>query len=166
MNAEFFAELYDYTFWADRKFFECVMALSEAQFRQHVDFSQGAVAQHVIHIMMVEYWWIHFLATGELEFIGNELESMSRDELRAKWDEVERGVRAYIATLTPAELARTVKPEFWDAEYPPITVAQALMQVVAHSMDHRVQAMAIMHTQFDGPTFGQDFLSYLHRNVG
>ncbi len=28
--------------------------------------------------------------------------------------------------------------------------------------DHRVQTIAMLHTQFGAPTFEQDFLSYLH----
>lgn len=164
MNADFFIELYDYTFWADRKFFGCVRTLSDEQFRQHIDYSQGAILYHVLHIMDVEQWWIHFLATGEYKAFEEEILTYSRDQLRQVWDEVEHMVRAYLATLTPAELARMVKPKFWDADTPPVTVAQALMQVVAHSMDHRVQAMAVMHTQFGAPTFEQDFLSYLHRD--
>ena len=163
MNKEFFEQLYDYTFWADRTFFDCVRTLTEAQYRQDIDFSQGAMANHVVHIMGVEHWWIHFLATGELDFLGEDVYGLPRDAIRARWDQVEQDVRAYLAGLTPAELVRPVKPEFWDPDERPIMVWEALIQVVHHSADHRVQALAMLHTQFGAPTFEQDFLSYLHR---
>jgi uncharacterized damage-inducible protein DinB len=162
MNKAFFEQLYDYTFWADRKFFDCVMTLTDEQYRQDIDFSQGSISNHVVHMMGVEHWWIHFLATGELDFFDEDVYELPRDAIREKWDQIERNVRAYLARLTPEELARPVKPEFWGAGDRPIAVWEALVQVVHHSADHRVQAMAMLHTQFGAPTFEQDFLSYLH----
>ncbi|NDJ75429.1 MAG: hypothetical protein GYB65_04145, partial [Chloroflexi bacterium] len=81
----------------------------------------------------------------------------------ARWDAVEREVRAYIDALTSEELQRPVKPSFWDPDERPIMVREALVQVANHSTDHRAQIMAMLHTQFGAPTVEQDFLSYLHR---
>ncbi|MEO1287780.1 MAG: DinB family protein [Chloroflexota bacterium] len=70
----------------------------------------------------------------------------------------------YVFSLTDDELQRKVKPSFWDDDDPPITVAQALTQVINHSTDHRAQTMAVLHTMgYDG--VGQDFLSYLHEKI-
>jgi uncharacterized damage-inducible protein DinB len=161
MDQAFFVQLYDYNFWADRKFFECVLALTEEQYRQNHDFSAGPISAHAAHIMAVEYWWIHFLNTGELDFRHDGADQISRDDLRREWDRVEAQARAYVDRLTPDELARTVKPSFWGEDEAPVTVAQALFQVINHSMDHRTQALTLIHTRLDGPTFEQDFLNYL-----
>lgn len=164
MDKDAFVKLYDYTFWADRKFFDCVMALSEDQYRQHIDFSQGAICEHLVHMIGVEYWWIHFLRTGELDFFDESVFDAPREEVLQKQAEVEHEVRAYVDMLTPEELERRVKPDFWDADEQPIPVWQALIQVANHSTDHRAQAMAMIHTQFAGPTMEQDFLNYLHEH--
>ena len=166
MDKAAFVNLYDYVFWADRRFMDCVDALTEEQFRQHIDFSQGAISEHLVHLLGVEYWWIHFLRTGELDFFQEEVYSWSREQLREKQAEVEREIRAYLDTLTPEELQRRVKPDFWGEDEQPIAVWQALLQVVNHSTDHRAQAMAMMHTQFGAPTFGQDYLSFLTGDDG
>jgi len=166
MDKAAFVNLYDYVFWADRRFMDCVDALTEEQFRQHIDFSQGAISEHLVHLLGVEYWWIHFLRTGELDFFQEEVYSWSREQLREKQAEVEREIRAYLDTLTPEELQRRVKPDFWDEDEEPIAVWQALLQIANHSTDHRAQAMAIMHTQFGAPTFGQDYLSFLTGDDG
>ena len=161
MDKDAFVNLYDYVFWADRRFMDCVDALTEEQYRQHIDFSQGAISEHLVHMLGVEYWWIHFLRTGELDFFQGEVFDWSREQIREKQAEVEREIRAYLDTLTPEELQRRVKPDFWGEDEQPIAVWQALLQVVNHSTDHRAQAMAMMHTQFGAPTFGQDYLSFL-----
>jgi len=164
MDKTYFMDLYDYNFWADRKLFDCVMALTEEQYRQEIDFSSGPIAIHVLHTMGVEHWWIHFLKTGELDFFEDDLR-LPREEVRQKWDGVEREVRAYLETLTPEELERLVKPPFWEAHREPVKVWQALLQVANHSTDHRSQAMAMMHTKFGAPTFEQDYLEYLQEKA-
>ncbi|NDJ78251.1 MAG: hypothetical protein GYB65_18540, partial [Chloroflexi bacterium] len=113
MDKAYFQQLYDYTYWADRKVWACVMTLSEQQYRQDIDFSVGPINVQCVHMLAVEYWWIHFLRTGELDFVG-DIYDQSRDEVRARWDAVEREVRAYIDALTSEELQRPVKPSFWD----------------------------------------------------
>lgn len=159
MAPEFFRELYDYNFWADRRVWTCIEALSEARFKQKTDYAHGALRDQALHTMGVEYWWLHFLATGELDFIDPEAYP-TRASLRARWDEVERQVRAYLAGLTDAELEREVRPEFWDEGGRPIRVRQALFQVANHSTDHRAQMLAVIH-RLGGETVGQDFLDYL-----
>ena len=166
MDKDAFVNLYDYVFWADRRFMDCVDALTEEQYRQHIDFSQGAISEHLVHMLGVEYWWIHFLRTGELDFFQGEVFDWSREQIREKQAEVEREIRAYLDTLTPEELQRRVKPDFWGEDEQPIAVWQALLQVVNHSTDHRAQAMELMHTQFGAPTFGQDYLSFLTGDDG
>ncbi len=167
MNKAYFIQLYDYTFWADYKLLECVMALTEEQYRQPIDFSIGPVFAHTVHIMAVEHWWLHFLKTGEIHFYDDDVFMLPREAVREKWQqEVEPEVFAYLDSLTPAELRRTVKPPFWSEDEPPVTVWQALIQVANHSTDHRAQAMAMMHTRYGAPTFGQDFLTYLEENKG
>jgi uncharacterized damage-inducible protein DinB len=162
VNPSFFVQLYDYTFWAERKLFDCVMTLSDAQYRQPLDFSIGPISEHVVHLMSVEHWWFHFLKTGVIDFIDDEAAlAQPRAALRAQWDGVEREVRAYLATLTPEELERRVRPPFWEAGRGPITVWQAMLQVANHSTDHRAQTLAMLHTQFGAPTFEQDLLEYL-----
>jgi uncharacterized damage-inducible protein DinB len=161
MNKEYFIDLYNYTFWADRKVFECVMTLSDEQYDQAIDFSQGSIREQITHLAGVESWWPHFLAAGDLAFYDEAVYSISREEFRARWDQVEQEIRAYLQTLTPEELERKVKPPFWDADDKPVTVWQALLQVANHSTDHRAQIMAMLHTKFAAPTFTQDYLAYL-----
>ena len=69
-------------------------------------------------------------------------------------------IRAYLDHLTPEELAREVRPEFWPRGRRPIKVYQAITQVTFHSTDHRAQMLAGLH-RLGAPTVGQDLLDYL-----
>lgn len=164
MTKEFFQELFDYTYWAHRRVWACVVQLSEEQFTEALDSSVGSLHEQCLHTMSVEFWWFRFLATDTLEFLQAE-QYPARATLRAKWDETEEQVRAYLETLTPDELQREVRPDFWDEGAQPIQVWQALFQVANHSTDHRAQTLASIH-RLGGPTVGQDYLAYLFEKQG
>jgi len=160
MDREAFVFLYDYLFWADRQVWACVEALSDDDFDQPLDYSVGSVREQVVHTMRVEHWWPMFLATGALEFM-QDVDLSTRAAIRAAWDGVEAHVKAYVGGLTPAELARLVKPPFWDADEAAIPVWQALLQVANHSTDHRAQTLAGLH-RLGAATVGQDILDFIH----
>lgn len=161
MNRDTFVQLFDYCRWANHRVWECVMALSDEQFYQPLDYSVGPIQRQVFHTMQVEYWWPHFLRTGELDFYPYTPET-DRETIRALWDKVEAENAAYAARLDDAELARMVRPDAdWeDPTWTAISVTQALLQVLFHSMDHRSQTLAMLH-KLGGPTVEQDFLYYL-----
>lgn len=159
MDATSFRDLYAYTFWADRQMWACVEQVSDAQFTQDLGYSRGALREQCLHLMGVEFWWPHFLRTGELRLL-DEADYPTRATIRARWDEIEREVTAYVAALTPHELERDVRPDVWDAEDAPIKLWQALLQVANHSTDHRAQVLAGLKT-LGAPTFEQDYLNYI-----
>jgi uncharacterized damage-inducible protein DinB len=159
MTPAYFQELYDYTYWNNRRFWACLLQLSDEQVMQPVDESDWSLFVHCLHIIGVEEWWIRFLATGEIQFLAWD-KFADRAALRAQWDVTEPMVRAYVAALTREELERKVRPPFWEAGQGPITVAQALTQVAFHSADHRAQALTHIR-RLGGPTVEQDFLGYL-----
>ena len=161
MNRDYFVQLYDFTDWANRRVWECASQLSDEDFSKDLDYSVGAIRIQMIHTLAVEHGWVHFLNTGELDFFKLE-QFPTRESIRTKWDEVSAANQTYVATLTDEELQRKVHPDFWEADEPAITVAEALTQVAFHSMDHRSQMLAMLH-KLGAPTVGQDFLSYLHR---
>ncbi|MEM9953492.1 MAG: DinB family protein [Chloroflexota bacterium] len=166
MNSDHFVELFHYTHWANQHVWDCVAKVSDEDYFKDQTFSVGSVYSQLFHWMSVERWWSHFLITGELEFPTKEDVERCRDrtKLRERWDETHQQIIDYVSSLTDDELQRKVKPSFWDDADPPITVAQALTQVINHSTDHRAQTMAVLHTMgYDG--VGQDFLSYLHETI-
>jgi uncharacterized damage-inducible protein DinB len=165
MNRDTFVRLFDYCRWANHRVWECVMALSDEQFEQPLEYSIGSIHKQVFHTMQVEHWWPHFLRTGELDFYPCHPEA-DRETIRAHWDQVEAKNAAYVAQLDEAELARMVRPDddWEDPTWTAISVSQALYQVLFHSMDHRSQILAGLY-KVGGPTVEQDFLYYLQDPV-
>lgn len=161
MDRVYFRTLFDYTFWMDRKVWDCVVTLSKAQFTAPLDYSVGSICEQCVHMMAVEYWWPYFLQHGQMPdlTIFKETDFSVFENLRAQWDKVERDVCAYVDSLTGEELQREVKPPHWDETDRPVRVWEALLQVANHSTDHRAQILAGLH-RLGAKTIGQDYLLY------
>lgn len=162
MEAPFWQELYDYNFWANRRVWQKIMALDEALFDQPFSGERPSLREQCIHVLSVEYWWPHFLQTGVVDFLDVE-PLQTRADVRAAWDGVEAKVRAYLATVTPEDLARTVRPTFWQDPWS-VQAWQGLMQVLNHSTDHRAQLLDAIR-ELGGATVEQDYLTYLHERA-
>lgn len=154
-------QLFEYNQWANHRVWDCIMQLTDEQFTQDLDYSVGSLHVQCVHTMGVEHWWVHFLRTGELDFLKLE-DYPDRASIRAKWDTIEAINMAYVGSLTQDDLMRDVRPDFWEENEPPIRVWQALLQVTNHSTDHRAQMLAGLH-KLGAPTVEQDYLEYLHR---
>lgn len=164
MNTDHFIQLYDYNTWANQRVWDCAMTSTPEDYHKDSDFSVGSVYEQLFHTMAVESWWIGFLATGEVKFLGDDDSEKCQDReiLRQTWDAINSKNMHYINRLTDDELQRKVKVAWWADDVPLITVAQALTQVANHSTDHRAQTMALLHMLgYEG--VGQDFLAYLQR---
>ena len=159
MDGRFFAEFFDYNCWAHGEVWECIMQLSDEAYRRDLNYSVGSIHDQCTHTLSVEHWWFTFLSTGELHFLDLE-QLTTREAIRAQWDATTAMIRAYLDRLTPEELAREVRPEFWPEERRPIKAYQASTQVINHSTDHRAQMLAGLH-RLGAPTVGQDLLDYL-----
>lgn len=159
MDKAYFQKLYDYNAWANRRVWDCIETLTDDQFVQELDYSVGSIYNQTIHMMFVEHWWFQYFVTGSPN-LPNENELPARHEIRATWDKIEAFNRAYLGRLTPEELQREVRPEFWGEDASPVKIWEALVQIANHSTDHRAQTLAMLHT-LGADTIAQDFLQYL-----
>lgn len=162
MDVTHWQELFDYNFWANRRVWECVIAVDRARFDQPFPDGRPSLMAQCVHILGVESWWIHFLQTGVVEFVDED-QFHTQEDVRALWNQVEVNVKGYLAQLTPADLTRNVRPTFWEDPWS-VQAWQGLMQVLNHSTDHRAQLLDSVR-ELGGPTEEQDYLSYLHQRA-
>lgn len=153
-------QMIDYHYWANNGVWNCIMGLSEEQFTQPLDYSQGSIRNQCVHLAGVDGEWFNFLHHANLDVMESDpADFQSREEVRALMNESEKIVRAYVATLTTEELNREFVRPFSD---PPEKqfVWQQVMQIILHGVDHRAQILAALH-QLGGQTIEQDFVYYV-----
>jgi uncharacterized damage-inducible protein DinB len=152
MNPDHFRQLYEYHFAANHRLWErCILGLTAEQFRRQLPYSLGSVRNQVVHMMNMEDRWFCGLRGEEVPSILNPVYFGTAAKVRERWDAVEVDMRAYLARLDAAELARPFDEK--------AAVWQVLFHVLNHGTDHRAQTMAML-AQLGIKGFPQDY--YLH----
>lgn len=160
MNAAYFRRMFDYNYWAHRLVWDCVLELSEEQYRRPCDYSVGSVHEQVVHTIGAEWLWVQRVRGESPDPFLQPDDFPTRDDVRAKWDKVEVAWRAFIGNLTDGQLARNfVYTSIHGNTRREQPLWEGLAQVVNHGTDHRAQTLALIH-QVGGRTLEQDFILY------
>ena len=160
MTVEHLKMLYDYTYWAHGKVWECVLELSDEQLYQPLDYSVGSIHHQLVHTMMAEWIWFSRLQGTSPNAVLNPDDYPTLDDVRAKWVEIEATVRTYLNTLINADLSKSINYRTTEGSDKQMVIGGILSHVVNHSTDHRAQTLAMMHT-LGAKTVEQDLIFYL-----
>jgi len=154
--------VFEYSYWAFEKVWECVMQLSDEQFVQEIDYSKGSIRHQVIHMMSATQRWIIRLKQVPMRPHLTFEDFNTRAAAKAKWDELRAEAMNYINTLNGADLEAVVHWELpvrgLAAENPRWEI---LLHVANHATDHRAQILALLNQHFGIETPEQDMLFYL-----
>ncbi len=147
MHADDIRQLYNYHFALNRRVWEeSVMALTQEQFLQKLDYSVGSIRNQMVHMMSVDERWFSRLRGAEVPDFRNPVHFPQRDKIRASWDTVEDMMRGYLNRLTDEQV---------NSPFEEFAMWQVLLRVLNHGTDHRAQTLAMLHT-LGAPTFTQD----------
>lgn len=160
MNTEQVRKLFDYSFWAHRRVWECVEPLTESQFTRPSDYSIGSIHDQVVHTMSAEWLWLSRINGVSPESLYLTADYPTRAAIRAKWDEIEADWCAYLDTLQDHQLSDVltyISLKGKATRHSPLW--EVLTHLVNHGTDHRAQTLALIH-QVGGKTVEQDFIFY------
>jgi uncharacterized damage-inducible protein DinB len=163
MNADAIRYLYDYHFSENRRLWdEYVTSLSFEQFTLEDGYSHGSVREQIIHLMGVEEAWFSELRglqpAEPLPPAGVD----DRETIRACWDNIEQGMRDYLAKIRDEMLFE--KPIAEPEEDKDLVTWQVLLQVINHGTDHRAQLLRQIH-DLGIKTTAQDFIFYVYDHL-
>jgi len=160
MDAELIRGLYDYHRWANRRLFDVAAGLGEEAAQREVgkQFSFPTVRRMFAHLYGADWVWLmRWKGTSPTKLPGGEIESLA--DLREKWDAVEREQRAFVESLTPADLGRIVAYTSTEGKAFKVALGPLLQHVVNHATHHRSE-IATMLTMIHGSPPPTDLAIY------
>lgn len=161
MNAEAFRHFYAYHFAENRKLWNAfVVPLTDEQFMRPLDYSIGSVRNQIVHLISVDDAWFSDLRGLAVPEHRDPNTLSDRGEIRAYWDNVEQGMREYLAGLSDGVLAE--KP--LSGEDGELTLWQILLHVANHGTDHRAQILRQIN-DMGYKTAPQDYVFYIFDNL-
>ena len=160
MDVNAFRHFYDYHFSENRIIWDRYIAsLTHEQFTQPANYSHGSVRDQIVHLMSVDDIWFSELRGVVPSEPLPPAQSDDRNVIRARWDDIEHSVRAYLAELRDEMLFD--QPIQEPDEDRNLIVWQVLLHVVNHGTDHRAQLLRQLN-DLGVKTTSQDYILYVY----
>lgn len=162
MTPEAIRKVYDYSYWAFERVWNCICRLTDEQFTQELGYSSGSIRNHVIHMISSHHRWVNRLKREEAHPHLNFEDFPTQNAVKAKWDEAKVEFLEYVYSLDQGHLDEVVRYEI--ASRSVVSSSQrweVLLHLANHATDHRSQILAMLHQQFGIQTVEQDMLFFL-----
>ncbi len=159
MNVEDFRLLYDYNSWANHRTLDACAALAEEQFTRDLGSSFRSVRDTLAHICGVEWLWLERWHGRSHNALPPAAEFPNLASLRRRWDEVDRNLLDYVASLTPEDTQRIIQHKTTQGVPQAAPLWQMLQHLVNHGTYHRGQ-VATMLRQLGAKPLSTDLILF------
>jgi uncharacterized damage-inducible protein DinB len=145
MNIQDILTIYDYNYWANSRILAASEGVKPEQFLAPANFPFGGLRGTVVHIMDAEYGWRMFLTTDNWSAPDlNPEDFPTFDSIQERWKSEEQGLRAYLATLSDADMSAHRVYDTPSGQHRDRILWHCLLHVVNHGTQHRSEAAAIL----------------------
>lgn len=153
-------DLYAFHAWANRRLWDAFVALGPrgtANLGKH--FSFPTIKAMFAHILGADVIWLERWKGAAPSRLLGDSDFPTTAALRERWDELEKGQRAFIAALVPTHLRRVVA--YRNTAGQPFTAPLGILlhHVVNHGTHHRSE-IATMITTISGPPPDTGIVTY------
>jgi uncharacterized damage-inducible protein DinB len=159
MNLSDIHLLYEFNYWAKARMLGAVDSLSGELLHKDLKTSFGTLHGTLVHICAAEDVWLQRLSGTVSPKFLTAADLPDYSAVKAKWQEVERGMLAYVHSLTEAQLQQTFT--FLNVKGEPVAnvLWQALQHLVNHGTYHRGQITSMIR-QLGGTPANTDLIGF------
>lgn len=143
-------ELWDYHWWANRRLFDVAAALGEDAVARDLGrhWSFPTLVGMLAHVCAADRVWLERWKGGSPPGLpGSDTKTLAA--LRPMWERLESEQRAFLATLSAADLARIVDYKNTEGKACRVALGPLLQHVPTHAVHHRSE-LATMITIISG----------------
>jgi uncharacterized damage-inducible protein DinB len=153
------AKLFAYGRWANALVLDSAALLTPEEFTRQIGGSFGSVQGTLAHLYGADWVWLE-------RFHGRSPRAMPETDvtalatLRARWEEVEEGLRAFAAGLTPERIAQPLSYVSFKGDPFKYPLGETLTHLANHGTYHRGQVATLMRQLGKSPV-ATDYSRYL-----
>ena len=155
---DYLTELYEYNYWANKRYRAVAESLSEEQLFRKQGHSWDSVQAVLVHMMSSERMWPQRWR-GETGIFLDPKDFPSIASIRDFWVDVEKNMRAVIAEQTEESLQRDVTFTNPKGETFTLPLWQMMVQPPNHNTHHRGE-LAAMFALMDIPHPEEEIVQY------
>ncbi len=156
---EYIQQIYNYTYWANKRYFAVAENLTEEQLHKMQGHSWGNVHAMFVHMMSSEWvWYQRWHGTSPKGHLDNK-DFPTLASVKERWGKVEAEMRAYIESQSEESLQANITYNNFRGEVFSVPLYQMLMHVANHETHHRGE-LAAMFALMDVPHPEEELIQY------
>jgi uncharacterized damage-inducible protein DinB len=156
---DYIKQVYDYNYWADKRYFAVAEGLTEEQLHQMQGHSWGDVHAMFVHMMSSEWVWLQRWNGTSPKSHLNKNDFPTLESVREKWAEIEASMRSFIEAQSEESLQAKITYSNFSGETFSVPLYQMLMHVANHETHHRGE-LAAMYALMNVPHPEEEVIQY------
>ncbi len=144
MTVKDLQDLFDYSYWANRKLFEVILQLTPEQFAQPLSGNHGSIRNTMVHMLSAEWGWLDRCGGSKR---GDPLEPNNFptvESLVKSWKQVEGNMRSFLTARKDDDLARIVEFVIGGNHKRSMLLGELLQHAANHGVHHRGQVSLLL----------------------
>lgn len=159
MKLEMAEELLSYNTWANRQMLDAVSRLDAAQFSRELGGSYPSIQATLTHMMWAEWLWLERWQDHSPKELFEPSEFPSVESVKERWQAVQAGQRAFLASLADDRLRRVGRYTNRRGETWQYVLWRQMQHLFNHSTYHRGQVTNMLRMLGAQPV-ATDYLVY------
>lgn len=160
MNQEDIHVLLDYHYWARDRLLAALEGLTPEQFTRDLGGSFRSVRDTLAHLVGAETAWLaRWRGDSPTSLLPAE-QFPDLESVRRAWQEVEQGVRAFLADLGREGVGRVISYRLLKGQPGASPFWQMLQHVVNHGSYHRGQVVTMLRQLGAAPPVAMDLIAF------
>jgi uncharacterized damage-inducible protein DinB len=140
---DYIRQVYDYTYWANKRYFAVAEGLTDEQLHKMQGHSWGDVHAMFVHMMSSEWVWLQRWNGTSPKGHLNKDDFPTLASVKERWNIVEAEMRTYIESQTEEGLQSEIKYTNFSGETFHVPLYRMLMHVANHETHHRGELAAM-----------------------
>jgi len=134
---EYLKQAYDYTNWANARYFAVAEGLTDEQLHQTQGHSWGDVHATLVHMMSSEWVWMQRWHGGSPQGHLDKAAYPTLAVLKKRWNDIQAEMRAFLEQQTGQSLQSEIGYTNFRGEAFRVPLWQMLAHIVNHETHHR-----------------------------
>ena len=156
---QYLGQLYDYTYWANRRYFAVAEGLTDEQLHRIQGHSWGDIHAVLLHMLSSEWVWLQRWngISPKAHWSTDDFPTLS--SVRQRWDEHEAEMRRFIEAQTEESLQSVITYSSFSGETFRVPLWQMMVHVPNHETHHRGE-LAAMFALMNVPHPEEEVIQY------
>jgi uncharacterized damage-inducible protein DinB len=156
---EYIQQVYDYNYWADKRYFAVAEGLTGEQLHKLQGHSWGDVHAMFVHMLSSEWVWLQRWKGTSPKGHLNKDDFPTLASVKERAGQIEAEMRAFIEKQTEGSLQSIITYSNFNGETFRVPLWQMLMHVANHETHHRGE-LAAMYALMDVPHPEEEAIQY------